>query len=273
MNVRDPECFEDILLKDGEEFEYTDYSDPFESLSRAVALTRLPDNFSKDDENQTDLSNQFYDHGTGRVCEVVNKITNFTGVQPKEIMLNTFDKSVRYNPEMLRRAMESLLYNLTDEEYGCIAFTQDRDVVKTLGLGMDYYKVYKASPEPFGFIFGSMDHNGNRIFYGDEEEGEDEDAFKYGIYFDIAKNRLIKGHPSVIERERNKIHSIQVSNMNAHPRYNSISLDNRHNKWGSDYCIERNNHVLIPYDYTSMVIYSVDVNTLPDVKIYHYPEN
>lgn len=219
------------------------------------------DNFTKDDQSQIDIggnTTQYDSPSNARMYETINKVTNFTGVKPKEILFSTFDKTRKYDTEQLRNTIGELIYKYSDIQYVCIAIVQDKDVVERRFI-------YSHSDEPFGAIYGDMDY-----------EYEREDAKPYGLYFNVAKNELLQGHAaySFIETAETdeeyeylkgklttesltpKIFNLKIDEWGKGFDYRTISLENE------NYLIT-NEKLYIPYEDTSIVIYTVDANTLP----------
>lgn len=211
------------------------------------------DNFTKDDQSQIDIGGnitQYDSPSNARMYETINKVTNFTGVKPKEILFSTFDKTRKYDTEQLRNTIGELIYKYSDSQYVCIAIVQDKDVVERRF-------VYPHSDEPFGAIYGDMDY-----------EYEREDAKPYGLYFNVAKNELLQGHAAYFvvetsETDEEKLTTISTKIFNLKIDEWGNGFDYRTISFENDNYLITNEKLYIPYEDTSIVIYTVDANTLP----------
>lgn len=216
------------------------------------------DNFTKDDQSQIDIGEnitQYDSPSNARMYETINKVTNFTGVKPKEILFSTFDKTRKYDTEQIKETIGKLLCEYSDNQYVCIAITQDKDV-------HNYRRIYFRSDEPFGTIYGDMDYEFDRV----------EDSKHYSLYFDIANNELLQGDAGFGIKYIDPDGELGPSNAITYGLRTAAcdSYDDRNidfeNEYGYDDCLvkeSKNGKIYIPYEDTSIVIYTVDANTLP----------
>lgn len=202
------------------------------------------DNPVRDNDSQVTIGKSGMCGHSSDTIDIVNQVTAFTDIPPKDILFSTLDK--RYDPDCLMDTILETIQEATDIGYACFAIRK-RDPL--------YKKYCDIGNKPFGFVLGNMDYDGKRP-----------ESVAYGLSFDIMENQLWQGAAgdggdcfviSCTEHEReitfipNAIYCEFYDYDPVRKRMiNSLDLGPFESKY-------------FDYDQIDIVIYTVDENTVP----------